>query len=78
MADKKNVHVVPHKDGWAVRSEGSERADSVHDRKSDAMGRGREIAENRKGELFDHGRDGKIQNRNSFGNDPCPPKDKKH
>ncbi len=25
-----------------------------------------------------HGRDGKIQNKNSFGNDPCPPKDRKH
>lgn len=77
MADKKNVHIVPHKDGWAVKSDGAERADSVHDTKSDARERGREIARNRQSELVDHGRDGKIQNKNSYGNDPCPPKDKK-
>jgi hypothetical protein len=29
-------------------------------------------------ELFIHGRDGKIQDRDSFGRDPCPPKDTKH
>ena len=29
-------------------------------------------------ELIPHGKDGKIQNPNSYGKDPCPPKDKKH
>ena len=39
---------------------------------------GRDIARNQRSELFIHGRDGKIQDRDSFGNDPCPPEDKKH
>ena len=29
-------------------------------------------------ELIPHGKDGKIQNLNSYGNDPYPPKDTKH
>ena len=29
-------------------------------------------------ELIPHGMDGKIQNPNSYGNDPCPPRDTKH
>ena len=28
-------------------------------------------------ELFIHNKDGKIANRDSHGNDPCPPRDKK-
>ena len=27
-------------------------------------------------ELIPHGKDGRIQNPSSHGNDPCPPKDK--
>lgn len=29
-------------------------------------------------ELIPHRKDGKIQNPNSYGHDPHPPKDKKH
>ncbi len=36
----------------------------------------REIARNQESELIIQGRDGKIRDRDSYGNDPCPPKDK--
>ena len=42
------------------------------------MDRVREKAKQEKSELISHGKDGKIQNPNSYGNDLNPPKDKKH
>lgn len=70
----KNVHVVPHPEGWAVKSEGAERAASVHDTQREAAAAAREIAQKRGSEALIHGRDGQIRERDSFGNDPFPPK----
>lgn len=70
---KRNQHIVRHKDGWAVRGAGSERATSVHDTQREAIDAGRRIAQTQKTELFIHGRDGRIRERDSFGNDPFPP-----
>ncbi len=39
---------------------------------------GRNLAKKEGAELIPHGKDGKIQNPNSYGNDSCPPKDTKH
>ncbi len=74
---KKDIHVVPHKDGWAVQKEGGQRASSVHDRKSDAQEQARDQGRRDKVEVVIHGQDGRIQNSNSYGNDPNPPKDRK-
>ncbi len=71
---KRNQHVVPHEDGWAVRGAGSQRASSVHRTQHEAIDAGREVARNQKTELFIHGRDGRIRGRDSHGNDPFPPK----
>ena len=70
---KRNQHVVPHEDGWAVRSAGSQRATSVHQTQREAIDAGRQIARNQRTELFVHGRDGRIRERDSHGNDPFPP-----
>ena len=70
----KNQHVVPHGDGWAVRAEGNERATSVHRTQSEATDSARQIATNQRSEVLIHGRNGQIRERNSYGNDPCPPK----
>ena len=70
----KNQHVVPHDDGWAVRGEGNSRATSVHETQREAIESGREIARNQGSELLIHGRDGRIRERDSHGNDPFPPK----
>jgi hypothetical protein len=70
---KRNQHVVPHPEGWAVKPAGGDRASSVHQTQHEAIERGREIARNQGTELFIHGRDGKIRARDSHGNDPYPP-----
>lgn len=71
---KRNQHVVPHEEGWAVRGAGSQRATSVHRTQREAIDSGRRIARNQGTELFVHGRDGRIRERDSYGNDPFPPK----
>jgi hypothetical protein len=70
----KNQHVVPHAEGWAVRGEGNEHATSVHRTQSEATEAARQIAVNQQSEVLIHGRNGQIRERNSYGNDPCPPK----
>lgn len=74
----KNLHVVPSEDGWAVKREGSKRASKTFDTKKEAEEYARERAREEGGELTIHGKDGKIQDKDSYGNDPYPPEDKKH
>jgi Uncharacterized protein conserved in bacteria (DUF2188) len=78
MAKGKNQYVVPTKDGWGVKGEGNSKLTVKTDNKADALKIGKEIAKNQHSELTILGKDGKIQNKNSYGNDPFPPKDKKH
>jgi len=75
---KKNVHVVKHGQEWAVKKEGNDRASSVHPTQQKAIDAGRNAAKAEQSELVIHGRDGKIRDKDSFGNDPFPPRDKKH
>lgn len=65
-----NQHVVPHEHGWAVRGEGNRRVTSTHRTQADAIDRGREIAINQQSELVIHRPDGRIRDRDSYGNDP--------
>lgn len=74
MANKKPVHVVPRESGWAVEREGSGRASSLHDTQAQAERAGRSTARSDGTEFFLHGRDGRIRERDSYGNDPYPPK----
>jgi len=78
MARKKNIHTVPYGDKWAVKEEGSERPLKTFDTKEQAVKYGRDVAKQKGTEHFIHGRDGRIQDRDSYGSDPHPPKDKKH
>lgn len=75
---KKDIHIVPRDGGWAVRREGASRDSSHHDRKSDAVDAGRGTARRDGVELVTHGKDGRIQDSDSYGNDPHPPIDQKH
>ena len=74
---RKEVHVVPHPEGWAVKKNNTKRASSLHKTKAEAMKEGRKKAKKEKAELIPHKKDGKISNPNSHGKDPNPPKDKK-
>ena len=70
----KNQHVVKHPDGWAVKGAGNEKATKVTSTQSEAISTAREIAINQKSEMFIHGQNGQIRERNSYGNDPFPPR----
>jgi uncharacterized protein YdaT len=74
----KNQHVVPHNDRWAVRGEGNERVTSTHDTQGEAIDRARGIAQRERSEVVIHRPDGRIRDRDSYGNDPCPPRDTRH
>lgn len=77
MARGKNQHVVKHDDGWAVRGEGNSRVTKITRTQSEAIDKAEEIARNQQSDTKIHGRDGRIRGGNSYGNDPCPPKDRK-
>ena len=67
---KRNQHVVPHGDDWAVKPAGGSRVTSVHQTQQEAIVRAREIARNQMTELFIHRPNGRIRGRDSHGNDP--------
>ena len=75
---KKNVHIVPDGNRWAVKREGKTDPLSTHRTKELADESGRPVARREKVELVIHKKDGTIQDKDSFGNDPYPPKDRKH
>lgn len=70
----KNQHVVPHNGDWAVRGEGNRRVTRITGTQREAIEIAREIARNQESELFIHRQDGRIRDRDSYGNDPYPPK----
>ncbi len=74
MAKKPEVHTVPHGEGWANRRAGSDRVSKVYDTKAEAQAAGRDTARRENTEHIIHKRDGTIGERNSYGNDPFPPK----
>jgi len=78
MTKKRNMWVTPHEDGWAVKREGGQKPSRVTPHKDDAVDIGRDIAKRDGTELIVQRRDGTIQSKDSFGKDPCPPKDTEH
>ena len=59
---------------WGVRGEGNDRITSIHDTQQQAIDRARDIAINQQSEMLIQGRNGQIRERNSYGDDPFPPK----
>lgn len=74
---RKDQHVVPHPKGWAVKGSGNSRATVVKKTQRQAIAAAEEIAKNKNTDTKVHGKDGRIRAGNSYGNDPCPAKDKK-
>ena len=67
----KNQHVTPHRDGgWQVKGAGNERATT----QADAIRIATDIARTQKSEVVIHRPNGQIRDKNSYGNDPYPPK----
>jgi len=67
---KKNQHVVKHPNGWAVKRVGSSRATKVTKTQNEAIIVARNIAKNQNSELIIHGKNGRIRQKDSHGNDP--------
>ena len=70
----KNQHVTPHQNGWQVKSTGNSKATKVTPTQKGAIKVARDIAINQKSEVVIHGSNGKIRQKNSYGNDPFPPR----
>jgi uncharacterized protein YdaT len=76
---KKDIHVVTHPEGgWATRREGASRVSSRHRTQREAIEDARDHARDEHVEVVIHGRDGRIRDNDSYGNDPTPPTDEKH
>jgi len=68
-------HVVPNPDrGWDIKRSGHKKSIRHYDKKEDAVSDARAISDNQNTELVIHKKDGKIQKKDSHGNDPYPPK----
>jgi len=71
MPRRPQVLVEPRPDGrWAVQTDGTQRADSLHDKKSEAVRRARELAGNKQTELVIKNESGRVMAKDSHGNDP--------
>jgi hypothetical protein len=77
-----NRHVVPNPGGgWDVKAPGAERASSHHDTQAQAERAAKEIVRNKGGgEVRVHRPSGQIRDSDTVrpGNDPNPPRDRRH
>ncbi|MCP5456225.1 MAG: DUF2188 domain-containing protein [Thermotogae bacterium] len=73
----KNQHVLPKNEKWVVKSEDNKNYSKTFETQREAIEYAKTIAKKEKSELIIHGKDGKIREKNSYGNDPCPPKDQR-
>jgi len=75
MSKGKSHHVVPDPNGgWNIKKGGSKRISGHFDTQKEAIDKAREISRNQNTELYIHRRDGRIQEKDSHGNDPSPPR----
>ncbi len=75
---KKAIHVVADKKGgWNTKKDNAKRASKHFDTKDEAGKAAKDQGQREKTEVITHKKNGRIQRRESYGNDPYPPKDKK-
>jgi len=71
----KSQHVTPHPNGgWQVKGAGNSRATVRTDTQYKAVEIARGIAIKQQSEVVIHAQNGRIREKNSYGNDPYPPK----
>lgn len=70
MRKGKDQHVTKHPKGWQVKGAGNNRATTVTRTQSEAIRIARGISKNQHSELVIHGKDGRIREKDSHGNDP--------
>ena len=75
----KNIHVTHRQDGsWASIRENAKQASELFKTQAKAIESARDMARKDKVELVIHGIDNRIRDKDSYGKDPCPPKDTKN
>ena len=75
----KNQHVTHNENGgWNVLGAGNSKPSHILPTKAEAITVGKSIAQNQHSELIIHGMNGKIQDKDSYGKDSCPPRDRVH
>ena len=81
MPTSNDRYVVKHQDGWAVKAAHAKRASSTHPTKKQAEKAAKETVKNNGGgEVLMQGKDGRWLDSDTVapGNDPFPPRDRKH
>ena len=79
MTRAKTQRVTHRPDGkWQHKADGNEKPTRVTDTQQQAIDSAIGVAQNQGGEVVIHGKDGKIRGKDSYGNDPNPPKDTEH
>ena len=70
-----SIHITPHKDGgWQVKTAGASKAAKRTSTQQEGIAFGTEQAKRNGSELYIHNKQGRIREKNSYGNDPFPPK----
>ncbi|WP_404276548.1 DUF2188 domain-containing protein [Exiguobacterium undae] len=70
-----NQHITPYPDGgYQVIEEGASKATERFSTQKEAITAGRKIAKDRQVELIIHNKEGQIRDKDSYGNDPFPPR----
>lgn len=70
----KGQHVVPRGNSWGVLRSGAEKVSRLYATQKEAIAHARDRAKREGSELYIHGQDGRIRERNTYGHDPHPPK----
>ncbi|MBD2842938.1 DUF2188 domain-containing protein [Erythrobacter rubeus] len=70
MSNGKDYWTAPHKDGWQVKREGASRATSVHKTQAEAWAETKSRARDAQSEAYLQNQEGRIRERNTYGNDP--------
>ena len=71
---KKNIEVAPHGDKWQAKRQGNQKASKVFDTQKEAIDYSKPKAKDDKVEFIIKNRKGQIREKDSYGNDPFPPK----
>lgn len=74
----KNQWVSPRGPKWGVHGEGNSRDSKQFNTQAEAIDYARQVAIHQRAEVIVQGQNGRIRSKDSYGNDPCPPRDKEH
>lgn len=74
---RKQIHTSGNRKNGYKNTINGKQIGKTYKTKKEAVNNGKNESKKIEGEHIIHSQDGKFQYSNSYGNDPCPPKDKK-